>query len=376
VTTLDGSKKKILQTAIRSAIFVDPAGSLLWSHNGQLFSRPFDFGRLEFTGPPKLVQDELQPFSQRHELPLDISANGVLAFQNGSDESVIAKVSLEDGSREDLLPPDRYRNPRLSPDGRHIAFELQRSSDERLIWVEDLQRGTQTLISERGALADSPVWSPDGEFVYFGSSVSGEWNTYRKRVYGGGSPELVGRPEGATDLGVLDLTADGRWLLVSSNPSDGWDFYLGEVDGAEASWQPWLVAPSNESTGRFSADGSWVAYQSDLSGQEEVYVAPREGGPSAQRILVSVNGGTDPGWSRDGTKLFYRDPAGTLMEVAVRRDGDRLDLAPPVKHFELIPPNVGYLRNTFDAHPDGESLIAFLHTGGQVPSIRIRTGWR
>jgi hypothetical protein len=95
-----------------------------------------------------------------------------------------------------------------------------------------------------------------------------------------------------------------------------------------------------------------------------------------RQILVSVNGGTDPAWSRDGSTLYYRDPAGTLMQVAVRMDGDSIELDTPERIVELVPPSVGYLRNAYDPEPGGQSVIAFLETGGHTPAIRVRTGWR
>ena len=95
---------------IRSAIVVDPRGSLLWSENTQLFGYPFDFGRRDFNGDRILLQDEVSPFNQRHELPVSVSANGILASQAGSDESVILHVSLDGDSRR--MSIDETQSPR------------------------------------------------------------------------------------------------------------------------------------------------------------------------------------------------------------------------------------------------------------------------
>jgi Tol biopolymer transport system component len=376
VHSLDGSEKKILQKAIRSAIFVDFDGALLWSQNGQLFGRPFDFDRREFTGPQVLVQDDLNPFSQRHECALTLSRNGLMAFQKGSDEAIVVRVAIDGSSRELIFPADRYRNPRLSPDGQKIAFEVAGTTFEHLIWVQDLERGSRTLISERGVRSDSPTWSADGEMIYFGSSTSGTWEAYRKRVYGGTAPELLGAPENSSDVAVLDCSADGRWLLVAADPSAGMDIFLLPLDSEEATWIPWSTTAANEHFARFSPDATWIAFESNVSGKIEVYVAPREGGPEVQQWMVSVNGGTDPVWSRDASKLYYRDQASTLMEVDVRVVDGRVEFETPERVFELQPPNVGYLRNVYDLAPDGESLVAFVEAGGHTPAIRVRSGWR
>ncbi len=376
VHSLDGKEKKILRKAVRSAIFVDTGGALLFSQNGQLFGWPFDFDRREITGPQVLVQDGLQPFSQRHECPLSFSANGVMAFQYGSDEAVVMRVPLDGSELELLLPADRYRNPRLSPDGRSIAYEIQHNSSERLIWTQDLERGTRTLISQRVAIADSPVWSADGEWIYFGSSASDTWQVYRKRVKGGLPPELLGLPEGGSDTAVLDCSSDGRWLLISVDSNKGMDLYLGSLDTEELSWTPWLTTAAVEQFACFSPDARWVSFVSDASGQKEVYISPLEGGPAIRQWMVSVNGGEDPAWSKDGSKLYYRNPTGILMEISLQVIEGEIEAETPVRLFELQPPSVGYLRNVYDPDPDGTSLVAFLETGGHTPSIRVRTGWR
>jgi Tol biopolymer transport system component len=299
-----------------------------------------------------------------------------MAFQNGSDEAVVARIAIDGSSREPIFAPDRYRNPRLSPDGQKIAFEVAASAGERLIWVQDLERGSRTLISERGAMSDSPTWSADGEFIYFGSLSSGTWQAYRKRVYGGTAPEPLGVPENSSDVAVLDCSTDGRWLLVAAEPNTGMDIFLLPLDGKESEWIPWLATAANEHFARFSPDATWIAFESNVSGQTEVYVGPREGGPEVQQWMVSVNGGTDPVWSRDESKLYYRDQANTLMEVDVRVVDGRVEFETPARLFELQPPNVGYLRNVYDLAPDGKSLVAFLETGGHTPAIRVRSGWR
>jgi serine/threonine-protein kinase len=379
VHSLDGDDRKILQKVIRSAIFVDMDGALLWSDNGQLFARPFDFSRREFTGPRVLVQGGIQPFGENHECALTLSTNGILAFQTGSDEAIVVQIALDGLSRTELLAPDRYRNPRLSPDGTMLAFEVQVSSEERLLWVQDLARGTRTLVSERGKMSDSAAWSADGEMLYYDSSASesGSWHVYRKRVRGGSAPERVGRPEGTDDIAVMDCSDDGKWIVIGANQPNGhMGVFLGSLDGEKPDWSPWLEGSSTYNFARFSPNSRWIAFESGATGQSEVYVSPLEGGPAAQQVTVSVGGGSDAAWSRDGSKVYYRSPTGILMVSAVTESGDRIEFAPPVRLVELQPPRVGYLRNVYDPAPDGTSVIAFIETAGFTPTIRVRTGWR
>jgi len=376
VYSLDGKEKKILEKAVRSAILVDPAGALLWCQDSQLFARPFDFSRREFTGTRVLVQGGIQPYGENHECAMTLSTNGVLAFQAGSDESVIVRAPLDGSAREVVLPPGRYRNPRLSPDGKMLAFELQGSSDEREIWVQDLARGTRALMSERGQLADSPAWSPDGGTLYYDANVAEHWQIFRKRVNGGAPPEMLGAPPG-NDYGVLDCSLDGKWLLAAASMGAGRnELYLTSLEGDTLSWSPWLTGSTAYNFARFSPDSRWIAFQNGATGQIEVYVAPIEGGPSVQQLTVSVGGGRDPAWSRDGSTIYYMSLTGTLMESAITRNGDQIEFSPPSRTIELHPPMVGYLRNGYDPTPGGNSVIAFVETERYNPAIRVRTGWR
>lgn len=377
VRSLTAKDSKVLRTGIRSGILVDPAGALLWVNNRQLFAWPFDFGKRDFTGAQVLVEDGLVPSGLRHECPLTVSRSGVMAFQRGSDDAVLMRVPLDGSAPQALLPPERYRNPRISGDGKRIAYEVQVSGGERTIWSYDLERGSRTLISARGTMSDSPAWSADGEWIYFGSGTSSRWTLFRKRVLGGLPPESLGAPENGKDLSVLDCSPDGRWILASPDVAgEGVGLYLARLGGNALTWTRWLATPATEQFARFSPDSRWIAFQSDASGQDEIYVAPVEGGPGVRQWMVSMNGGTDPAWSPDGTRIYYRTPAAVLMAVPVTVSAAGIEARPAEPVFELRPPDVGYLRNVYDPTPDGRAVIAFIETQGSNPVVQVRTGWR
>ena len=146
--------------------------------------------------------------------------------------------------------------------------------------------------------------------------------------------------------------------------------------GDSVSWETWINTAAREDRGRFSPDGEWIAFRSNASGREEIYVAPREGGPMAKQWRISVNGGTDPAWAPDGSRLYYMTPANVLMGVPVSASDHEFRAGRSEPVTELGIPEVGFLRNVYHPAPDGESLIAFQEANRTSPAIRIRTGWR
>jgi len=379
LTSLGSGPEKILLRAIRSAPAIDPAGALLLVQQNQLVAHSFDFRREMLTGASILVADGVYPLGVHHDSPYTLSSNGVVAYQQGSDASDLVRIDLDGGARIQLAKPDRYGNPALSPDGRSVAFELHGSHEERLIWVHDLERGVRTVVSHRGALADSAAWSAHGEAVYFDANPDGSWQVYRKQVNGGGDPELLGRPtEQENDVGVLDLSRDGRWLLVTTQGggAGAGDLYLRLLVGAETVWFPWAVGPAGEGNGCFSPDSRWIAYVSDGSGRSEVYVAPVDGGPAASRWQISSGGGLEVAWSPDGKRIYYRAPTGELMRVPIRASAERIEAGVPTPLFELNTPEVSYVRNTFTVTPDGTSLIVIQAADKRQRTVRVRTSWR
>jgi hypothetical protein len=373
---LGEQKSQVLRTNLRSALLVDPGGALLFVDDAQLFALPFDFRKRTITGPQVLVEDEVQALGLRHEIAITISGNGVMALQRGSDDALIVRMPLDGAPETVVATPDRYRNLRVFGDGRRIAYEVQVSGRERLIWVLDLERGARSLVSARGAVSDSPTWSADGEWIYFGSRGEAHWTVFRKRVQGGGEPELFGAPDSTRDVSVLDCSPDGRWLLASVDVAGaGVGLYLADLAHDRPTWKRWLTARMEDDFARFSPDGRWIAFQSNASGQIEVYVAPLEGGPAVRQWMVSVSGGQDPAWSPDGTRIYYRNPTQGLVSVPIAVVADRIEVGAPQPHFDLHPPQVGYLRNAYDPTPDGKAVLAVRATGTSPP-IRVRTGWR
>jgi eukaryotic-like serine/threonine-protein kinase len=204
----------------------------------------------------------------------------------------------------------------ISPDQQRIAFgQLDADGRGGDIWLIDTARGMTTRLTFDPASDDFPVWSPDGTKIAFVSLRTGPLgNLYVTDV---ANPANVQRLTDLTDdLWTLAWSHDGRFILIVRVKKSDLDLWLYSVESHEL--RPYLATPFVESAGVFSPDDSWIAYVTDESGRNEVYV---ERFPShAARRQVSTGGGDFPRWRGDGRELFYVVPGGMLISVDMTND--------------------------------------------------------
>jgi Tol biopolymer transport system component len=377
---LDGGETRTLLTVIRSNLGIDPAGFLLLIQESQLMAYRMDMDSGALSGDPVFVANEIHPLGARHQAPFAVSASGALAYQHGS--AIVELVHLDlDGASQGVIDTGRFGSPVLSPDGRRLAFEEERSAGEWLIWVHDLERGVRTLLSERGVRSGSPAWGPRGDTIYYNSFVGDEWTALREPAGGGGAVESLGAPPELLETGefyLLDCSPDGRWLLASAEiKGEGMNLFLYPLDDDSTGWIPWRGGPASQSNGAFSADSSWIVFTSSTSGREEVYLAPVEAGGGDRLRQISAGGGNEPRFSADGTRIYYRSSEEDLVAVEVELSEDGATAGPPEVQFAVrLPLELGYWRNTFDVAPDHKSFVAIRATETGDRSIRVRTRWR
>jgi Tol biopolymer transport system component len=371
--SLDGGPTKILKKNVRSQPIVDPGGRLLLAERGQLLAYSFDAKTGTLGDVSTLIAAPIYAVGNQHQVPASAAAGGVLAYQNGSAEMDLVVVDEAGRVARTIGRSERFGNTATSPDGKRVAFEIFTDTPEKLIWVQDLERGVRTPVSQRGKMSDSAKWSADGEAVYFDSNVSGKWLVYRKVVTGGGDPETIGAPTKG-DVAVLDLSRDGRWLLVNSNNGDTrTDLYLRSL-GGEGAWTPWVNSTADEEFGSFSPDSRWITYTSDASGKSEVYVAPVAGGPAVYRSQISSGGGFEPRFSPDGRKIYYRSASSEWTVVDVRLAAAKVESDTPKALFSLPSIDWPYTRNLMDVLPNGSGFMTVHPPTAAALSIRVRTG--
>jgi len=214
------------------------------------------------------------------------------------------------------------------------------------VWVYDLARDTLTKASF-GSDDYRPHWSPDGKMLAYDSSMSGHQQVYVKHDTAQGSDEAV--TDGVENKALYDWTKDGREVVFGrQNKGAGWDIYAALIHGDHKT-RPLVEAPFNQTDACVSPDGKWLAYVSDESGQDEVFVQAMNA--PGTRVQISRDTGSEPRWARSGNELLYLSKD-WVMSVKFA-PGAALNPGKPVVLFEDKRDWSGY-----DLARDGRLLVA------------------
>jgi len=224
-----------------------------------------------------------------------VSDNGTLVYIAGGAERYAQRIVWVDRSGAvDALPmPERdYEAVSLSPDGRRAVVQVREGTMG--LWIYDMERRTLSPFATSGGSSQAAVWSRDGRWIAYRGTRAGTRNVYLKAADGTGDEWRV-----IDKVGVVhspnSFSPDGEWLVYSESSS----LWRVRVRGDRTPQR--LLDQANN--GQVSPDGRWLAYESSVSGRFEVYAQPFPGpGP---RSSISIDGGRDPLWSRDGKELFY-----------------------------------------------------------------------
>jgi serine/threonine protein kinase/Tol biopolymer transport system component len=333
-----------------------PSGHLIYTNKGTLFAIPFDADRFETRGTAVPILDDV-----------------AYDPQSGAGRRMMTIQWVDEaGKKEPLLAkPGAYGSPRISPDDKRIALIVNDvvSPD---VWVYDPQRGAMTRLTFGAGLYTSPIWSPDGRYIVFGEFLKG---IYWTRADGAGQPQPLTQSKNFQF--PWSLTPDGRRLAyyeVSGN-SQIWTLPLEEQGGPWKAGKPeqFLKSQFSDLEPAFSPDGRWLAYMSNESGKNEVYVRafPPPASGQGGKWQISNSGGRDPMWSRNGRELIYL-AGDQLMAVnySVNRDsfvaekprvwieklgGTDWSLAPDGKRVAVLTP----VEPTEAPKPDHEVTFLF-----------------
>ena len=287
---------------------------LIVGRDDTVMSMGFDTKRLEVVGEPAPLLRGVRVadrgmFSRVPQLT--IARNGTIVYlpAGAADFRALMMTDRSGASSRIAAPEHNYSDPKISPDGNRIAVHVFEEGRDN--WIFDLRTGASTRLTFDVGEDETPVWSPDGKWIYWTSTRENVSRAiYRKSSDGTGPEQKIWTGDPHVHLG--GLTPDGAKLVVSM--IQGQHIHLASIGTADGKLTPLLTTPFRNTTPALSPDGRWLAYASDESGQPEVYVQPF---PSMQgRTQVSAGGGLEPVWSRSSPELYYRG-RGKLMAVGL-----------------------------------------------------------
>jgi eukaryotic-like serine/threonine-protein kinase len=370
VYSLQTGKSRMLVTG--SDPVYSPTGHLIYSQAGALMAAPFDSQRLEVTGPATPVVQGLTEYSANGQTTpsadFSVSANGALVYAPGAARNTPLRMVWvsRNGAVQPLSAPARvYVQPRISPDGRKIGVGI--SEKDSQIWIYDMAEGTFNRLTFQGTNNLVPLWTPDGKRIAYISNQAGQRNIFWQFADGSGGLERL------TTSPNLDIpnafSPDGKLLAFSeTTPSAGYDiFVLGLADRKPNAF---LVTPHNESVPLFSPDGRWMAYVSDESGRNEIYVVPYPG--PGGKWQISTAGGREPAWNRNGRELFYRD-GDKMMAVEINTQSG-FSAGTPKVLFQGPYQTLTASTPNYDVSADGQRFL-MLEPTEQTAQINIVLNW-
>ncbi|HEV2021970.1 MAG TPA: protein kinase, partial [Terriglobales bacterium] len=356
--SLDGKPSRLLVHSVANAAFAD--GHLLFLRENTLMAQPFNPENGTLTGSPTPVVEGVLYDSGVWRGVFSASQNGVLAYEPGGSIAQGVQLEWRDRSGKQLGNwggRESYFGTAFSRDGSRVAAVIGDPAAD--LWVYDLKRSVRTRLTFKPTQMSAPVWAPDGSRIAFTANYGGKWALYSKAANGAGEEVLVSEIEGATGT-ASDWSRDGKYLLFDVLANDTRrDIWFLRSDQSKGT--PLLRTPAQEDQARFSPDGRWIAYVSNESGRDEVYVTPFPNvGPKWQ---VSSEGGDIPQWSRDGRELFFLRPDNTVMAAPIAEKDSSVEVGTVKSLFKLNSP--AGIFGAFVVSPDDSRFLATSSAGGE-----------
>jgi Tol biopolymer transport system component len=377
----DSPAYTMLFQSATNAVYSPPAsaesgkhGYLLYILDRTLMGVGFDASRLNLTGDPRPVQDDVGAVQSLSLSPVSISANAILVYQSaGPATRQLSWVDRAGKPLASVAEGGSWGPPRLAPDGtRAVVARLGEDRKNADLWLVD-QAGSSVQFTSGPAHKGSPVWSPDGSRIAYFSELNGNYDLAVSPAKDGSTVEIVLRSAEAKN--PTDWSRDGRYLLFDvasvGTRKDVWALSMADRHAG-----PLLDTIYSEGYAALSPDGKWLAFQSDESGRNQVYVQPFDGisRGTRRRYNISTEGGGLPRWSADGKELFFLTGSGRMMSVQVHPAGSEFQNDPPRFLFQTR--TAPKTWNLYDVTADGTRFLLNLPREWQVASpITVITNW-
>jgi Tol biopolymer transport system component len=379
VGALDSKETRLLLNSDFRALYAPP-GYLLFMRDQALMAQPLDTKRIALIGTPTMLADGVWDAIGPGQVAASASRNGVLAYVNASvDNKQWARVDRAGRFLGRVGPPDQYYGrPQISPDGTQIAVGRGRFGFED-VWLLDLVDGTPLRFTFDRASDRSPTWSADARRIWFNSRRAADQRArlYEKDASGGGSDRLLF--EIGDDLLIQDSTSDGRFIVYDVPPWGEGKSHAGlwvlPLFGVRKPF-PFLLSELAIGQAQVSQDGRWIAYTSNELGRDEIFV---QSFPTAgSKRQVSVDGGVQPRWRKDGTELYFVAADQHLMAVPIKGQTSLVVGHPDVLFRSEIlfqGAMAGSGDITYDVMTNGRQFLVPTKPEGADPPITVVLNW-
>jgi Tol biopolymer transport system component/predicted Ser/Thr protein kinase len=371
VGSIEGGPSRTVLETDGAPIYVKP-GYLVYLHDRNLVAQRFDAGAMRVRGDPIALPDTPGGSQRTGFGGVTASANGTLAYMNGTVTN--SRLNWYDRTGRVIgtvpVPAAQYQFVGLSPDERTLAVDRFVGPNESDLWMVDLARGVGTRFTYGPRSNVLCIWSPDGSRIAFESNRNGPYDIFVKAA-NGAQPETPLVVGGSQFKHPVSWTPDSRTLLFYQlDRETGFDIYGVPADGSGPP-VPYLKTPFQESFPVVSPDGRWLLYNSDESGRPEEYVQsfPTLG----QKYKVTTGGALLGLWRKDGKEIFIESADGTsTLSAQVLESGTTFQASPPrlLFHFPFVVFGLAATR-------DGQRFIIPTPEGKlQGSSITIAFDWK
>jgi Tol biopolymer transport system component len=364
--SLSSKDSRRLMPADTGAIFAPP-DYILFGRAESLYAQHLDMSALRPTGEAAIIADLVaRDVNVQASVAVSASAAGSIIYRTGATvKRQLVWMDLSGKQTGNVGNPDTANGGEfsLSPDGRTIAVS-RTVGGKGDIWLMDVLRGTLRPFTMDPARAAQPIWSPDSQRIAFISFRKGRYDLYQKAVDGSQEETLL--IENLENKNVRGWSPDGKFIVFTSvSTKTDRDIWALPVEGSR---KPFAIVqtPYVEDFGTVSPDSRWIAYQSNETGRNEIFVRPFP--DSGRSVQVSTGGGVRAQW-KDG-RVLYLDPDNRVMSVAVRLQAPAtIDPGTPEPLFSLRP------NATFVATRDGRLLVNTPLEEIPTPPITVLLNW-
>jgi dipeptidyl aminopeptidase/acylaminoacyl peptidase len=340
-------------------------GYVLMVQGDSLVVQPFDVDSMQVAGPAVAIPGagNALTFTGASRSNLSVANDGTIVYAAGSNRYQLTWFGADGAALRNVSVPDRYVGLRLSPDGTAAVTFVDDAVGNRDIWlIQELTRGSRRKLTSdnRGGYG---TWSPNGQRIAFSGLT--RQTLFAKSASGDVGDQALQRSD--YPMYPSDWSRDGKLLLYTQNsPGQQFDVWALPMEGTNKA-SAILQSPAAEANAGFSPDGQFIAFTSNESGRDEVYIQNFLDATTRKR--VSASGGGYPRWSTKGNELFFRTLDGQLVVVPVRFKGTSADVGDPRSVMRLIqPPSV--LIYPYDVASDGR-ILALTPVSGAASDISL-----